>query len=168
MQVINSHKRIIHQPKEKVSELFKTLATTEDQVWPYNNWPAMRFKNGLRVGSRGGHGRIRYTIIEFQSGSRIKFEFTKPEGFNGTHELSIKGISDNTSEIAHSITMHTTIKASFLWVFVIRWLHDALIEDAFDNVENYFSEEKKKTKYNLLVSLLRAFYKRKPFQTKLV
>ncbi len=166
MRVINSHERIIDQPKEKVSELFKTLATNEDQIWPCNNWPAMRFKEGLKLGSRGGHGRIRYTIIAFEPENHIKFEFTKPEGFNGTHELNIKAISKDTSEIVHIIKMKTTFKACFLWVFVIRWLHDALIKDAFDNVENFFSEEKKKTKHNLWVTFLRDFYKRKPFQTR--
>ncbi|WP_033960546.1 hypothetical protein [Psychroserpens jangbogonensis] len=166
MRVINSHKRIIDQPEEKVSELFKTLATNEDQIWPSINWPAMRFKDGLKSGSQGGHGRIRYTIIAFEPGKHIKFEFTKPEGFNGTHELNIKAISEETTEINHLIKMNTNLKASFLWLFMIRWLHDALIEEAFDNVENYFSEESKRTKYNFWVILLRDFYKRKSFQTK--
>ncbi|WP_456441333.1 hypothetical protein [Psychroserpens sp.] len=166
MRVINSHKRIINKPKEKVFKLLKTLATNDDQIWPYNNWPAMRFKEGVKLGSRGGHGRIRYTIIALEPGKHIKFEFTKPEGFNGTHELNIKAISEDTSEISHLIKMNTTFKASFLWMLVVRWLHDALIEEAFDTVENYFSEEKKKTKYNLWVISLRDFYKRKMFQTK--
>jgi len=166
MRVINSHKRIINQPNKKVSELFKTLATNKDLILPTKHWPAMRFKEGLKLGSRGGHGRIRYKIIAFEPSEQIKFEFTKPEGFIGTHELRIKAISEYTSEISHIIKMNTTFKASFLWVFVIRWLHDALIEDAFDNVENYFSEVKKETKYNRWVIFLRDFYKRKAFQIK--
>ncbi|WP_323789699.1 hypothetical protein [Psychroserpens sp.] len=166
MRVINSHARIIHQPKEEVSELFKTLATNEDLIWPSKQWPAMRFKDGLKIGSRGGHGQIRYTITAFEAGSHIKFEFTKPDGFNGTHELHMRSLSQDTSEISHTITMNTTFKASFLWIFVIRWLHDALIEEAFDNVENYFSKEKKATTYNLWVIILRDFYKRKSIQTK--
>lgn len=166
MEVINNHKRIIHQPKEKVSQLFKSLATNDDQIWPSKNWPAMRFKDGLKIGSKGGHGRIRYTIIAFETGNHIKFQFTKPDGFNGTHELSIKAISEDASEIAHNITMHTNLKASFLWVFVIRWLHDALIEEAFDTIENNFSEEKKTSTYNFWVNLLRSYYKRKSFLIK--
>nr|WP_321228079.1 hypothetical protein [uncultured Psychroserpens sp.] len=167
MQVTNNHKRIINQPREKVSQLFKTLATPQDQIWPHNNWPAMRFKDGLKIGSKGGHGRIRYTIIAFEAGNHIKFKFTKPAGFNGTHELTVKAISKVTSEISHNITMNTTFKASLLWIFVIRWFHDALMEDAFDNVENYFSEEKKKTNYNFWVKFLRGHYKRKSIKTKI-
>ena len=65
MRVINVHKRIINQPKIKVSQLFKTLAMPQDQVWPIKSWPAMRFKDGVIIGSKGGHGQIRYTITEF-------------------------------------------------------------------------------------------------------
>ena len=78
MQVINIHKRTIQQPKEKVSLLFKTLATDDDLVWPYEKWPAIRFKDGLKVGNMGGHGRIHYTIINFKAGEYIRFQFSKP------------------------------------------------------------------------------------------
>lgn len=167
MRVINIHKRIIDQPKENVSQLFETLATSQDQIWPYENWPAMRFKDGFKLGSKGGHGRIRYTIIEFQDQNHITFEFTKPDGFIGTHELRVNSISDFSTEIVHIIDMKTTLKASLLWVFVIRWLHDALIEDAFDKVANHFSEEKNNTDYSLWVKALRGFYKRNTHKTKL-
>lgn len=166
MKAINIHSRTIGQPMAKVSQLFKTLATQEDLIWPYENWPAIRFKDGLRVGSHGCHGRIRYTIIDFREGEYIKFQFTKPEGFNGTHELKISEIDKNTTEITHEIRMKTTFKASLLWIFVIRWLHDALIEEAFDKVENHFQNNKKKTTYNFWVKQLRTYYKRKAFQTK--
>lgn len=166
MQVINIHKRTINQPKEKVSQLFKTLTTDDDLFWPYEHWPAMRFCDGLEVGSRGGHGRIRYTIIDFKAGENIKFQFTKPLGFNGTHELKIEAISVDTTEICHEIRMNTTFKATFLWVFVIRWLHDALIEDAFDKVENNLLIQKKVTPYKTWVKFLIDLYKRKSFQTK--
>jgi len=166
MRVVNIHRRSIHQPKAQVSKLFQTLATSEDKIWPSKNWPAMQFKNGINIGSNGGHGLIRYDITEFKAGHNIKFKFTKPNGFHGTHELRISSISEDTSEIVHNITMNTTFKASILWIFVIRWLHDALIEEAFDNVENYFSEEKKITTYNLWVIFLRSYYKRKSFQIK--
>lgn len=166
MQVTNIHTRKINQPKEKVSQLFRTLTTKDDLVWPYENWPAIKFKDGLQVGSKGGHGRIRYTIIEFEAGEYIKFQFSKPDGFIGTHELKIETLNKSETEISHVIKVNTSFKATFLWVFVIRWLHDALIEDAFDKVENYYSEEKKAATYNFWVKLLREVYKRKSFQTK--
>lgn len=166
MKVTNCHKRIINQPKEKVSLLFDTLATSEDLIWPVQNWPAMRLKQGLKSGSQGGHGQIRYTVIEFKPRTSIKFEFTKPIEFKGTHELILLELSENVSELRHTIKMNTTFIASLLWLFVIRWLHDALIEEAFDNVENYFQNEEKNIRYTLWVKILRAFYKQKSLQLK--
>ena len=167
MQVTNIHKRKLQQSIEKVSFLFNTLATDNDQIWPFENWPAIRFDNGVKVGSRGGHGIVRYTILSFKKGESITFKFSKPDGFIGNHTLSLKAISENETEIIHEIKMQTaTLKASVLWVFVIRWLHDALIEEAFDKVENHFIEVKKIPKYNFWVQFLRNKYKRKPLQTK--
>ncbi|WP_034058166.1 hypothetical protein [Lacinutrix jangbogonensis] len=167
MKVTNNHKRKLLQPKAQVVKLFKTLATKEYKIWPIENWPAIRFNEKLKIGAKGGHGSVRYTIIDFKDNEEIKFQFSKPHGFIGTHEFCINAIDNNTAEITHEINMNTsTVKATFLWLVVIRWLHDALIEDAFDKVENSYSEEKKKTKYSLWVQLLRSAYKRKPFQIK--
>lgn len=168
MKVINSHKRLLKTSETNVVTVFNTLASPEDKVWPNESWPAIRFRNGLFVGSQGGHGRIRYSILELVEGHRIKFQFTQPKGFVGTHQLSIHRISENLTEIVHEIEMNTTsIKATLLWTFAIRWLHDALIEDAFDNVENYFSVQKKTTKYSVWVGFLREAYKRNSFKIKL-
>ena len=58
----------MQQPINEVSKLFNTLATENDKIWPYKNWPAIHFQDGLHVGSRGGHGIVRYTIIEYIKG----------------------------------------------------------------------------------------------------
>ncbi len=161
MQVLNIHKRIINQPKNKVSELLDNLSSNKDVIWPSENWPAIRFKDGLQIGSKGGHGIIRYTIVDYIEGEYIKFQFTKPEGFHGTHEFNSIEIDSNTTEINHIIKIRTSGVATFMWPFAIRWLHDALIEDAFDNVDNLFSSEKITTKYSIWVKLLRACFKAK-------
>ena len=167
MKVKNVHIRKLKQPKTKVAQMLKTLATKEDKIWPYKQWPAMRFKDGLKVGSKGGHGIIRYTIVAFEPEESIRFKFTKPEGFTGTHELRIKALSENETIISHEIIMDTTtVKATFFWITVIRWLHDALIEDAFDNVENQFSTQCKSTNYNFWVKVLRQIYKPKAMSPK--
>ncbi|WP_299526626.1 hypothetical protein [Winogradskyella sp.] len=167
MRVVNIHKRKIHQPKEKVSQLFNTLATKDDQIWPYENWPAIKFNNGIQIGSKGGHGRIRYTVIQLIEGEYMKFQFSKPKGFTGIHELKVNAVDSLNTEIIHEIRAKTSFKATILWVLVIRWLHDALIEDAFDKVENYFTNGQKATEHSSWVKLLREVYKRKSFRTKL-
>jgi hypothetical protein len=161
MQVLNVHKRIINQPKNRVSELLDNLSSNKDIIWPSENWTAIRFKDGLQIGSKGGHGTIRYTIVDYIEGEHLKFQFTKPEGFHGTHEFNIIEIDSNKVEINHIIKMKTSGLAMFTWVFAIRWLHDALIEDAFDKVENLFLSEKITTNYSIWVKLLRAYFKAK-------
>ncbi|WP_232730404.1 hypothetical protein [Lacinutrix sp. Bg11-31] len=101
MQVTNIHKRKLKLPKDQVTVLFKTLATKEDKIWPLENWPAIRFKETLKVGVKGGHGGIRYTIIDIKEGNSIKFKFSKPDGFIGTHEFYIKEVDENSTEITH-------------------------------------------------------------------
>lgn len=167
MRVVNHHKRVIHQPKSEVSPLFDSLGLLEDKIWPYENWPSIRFKNGLKVGNHGRHGRISYTVIAYSAGNSILFKFTKPEGFNGTHELRIKRISEDSTEISHIIDIKTSIKATFIWLFVIRCLHNALIVEAFDKVENYFLIKKKTTPYSIWVKILRNAYKRQSVKTNI-
>ena len=161
------HRRKINQPKEDLGRLLKSLATIDDKIWPYEKWPAIRFQDGLQIGLNGGHGRIRYTVVAFKEGEHATFEFTKPDGFIGTHAFSIQGLSENTTEIIHEIKMRTsTLKATFFWLTILKWLHDALIEDAFDKLENHFSPEKKETKYSIWVTFLRHLYKRKSFKSQ--
>jgi hypothetical protein len=161
MKVTNIHRRIITESKPKLATLFETLATNNDAIWPYEKWPAIRFKDGVKIGAKGGHGPIKYSIEEYSQGELIRFRFSKPQGFNGFHELYLNEISNKETEIVHVIKMVTTISASLQWLFVIRWLHDALIEDAFDKVENHFLENKKRSKHNFWVKMLRKKYKKK-------
>lgn len=156
MDVINTHKRIINLPKAEVATLLETLSTKKDKVWPKDNWPSIRFKNGLKVREVGGHGIIRYSVYEFIPEKLIVFKFLKPKGFNGIHKFEIVAINKSSTEVKHSIIMKTTsMMATLKWVIAIKWLHNALIENAFDTIENNYLEVKKHTKWNCWVSLWR-------------
>ncbi|MFV9550742.1 hypothetical protein [Algibacter sp. PT7-4] len=75
MEVVNVHKRTINLPKTEVAKLLKTIATKNDKVWPKNNWPPIRFKNGFKEGEKGGHGIIRYTLEVLDPDKIIIFRF---------------------------------------------------------------------------------------------
>ena len=155
MKVLNIHKRTIHQPKSKVSELLKTLSTENDLIWPKENWPEMKFKDGIQVGAKGGHGPIRYTVEKYDPNEIIQFRFSKPIGFNGIHKFEIRELSDKQTELKHTIDMNTEGKATLKWLFVIRSLHNALLEDGFDKLENIFSNEKRHSEWNIWVKMIR-------------
>ncbi|MFN0275322.1 MAG: hypothetical protein ACKVPJ_06235 [Chitinophagales bacterium] len=160
MKVLNIHKREIQQPKTAIASLLKTLASDNDRMLATDKWPPMKLDKGLQVGSKGGHGPIRYCLSEYQPEKSITFQFTMT-GFHGFHRFDINELAPNKTELSHIIDMTTTGSATFKWALAIRWLHDALIEDAFDKVENQFTKDKKSSKWSLWVRVLRKILKRK-------
>jgi len=159
MKVLNIHKRIINQPKEKVSELLGTLSTKNDKIWPYEKWPAMKFQKGLVEGANGGHGPIRYSLEKYEPRKFIQFAFSKPMGFNGIHKFEILELENGKTELKHTIDMDVVGKGLLVWIIAIRPLHNALLEDALDKVENQYLKEKRKTEWTIWVKILRKILK---------
>lgn len=155
MKVINIHNRKIAQPKDNIIALFKTLATKNDLMLATDKWPAMKLDKGMTIGSHGGHGPIRYTVDAYSPEGYVKFSFTRPKGFHGFHQFEITALTEQLTEIKHTIDMSINWQALLTWPLAIRWLHDALIEDALDKVENHFTEKRKFTRWSLWVKFLR-------------
>lgn len=155
MNVLNTHSRTLNVPLPKVAELVATIANKDDQIWPTEQWPRMRFKEGTKVGASGGHGPIRYSIEAFDPSSLIQFRFHRPHGFDGIHKLELNELAGNKAEVIHTISMTTGGKATLLWLLAIRPLHDALIEDAFDKLENQLTNQSKTSPWNWWVKFLR-------------
>src|ERR1035441_8469110 len=53
------------------------------------------FESGLREGSDGGHGPVRYQVVEHQPGRLVRFRFTAPPGLLGEHRYELED-SDGT------------------------------------------------------------------------
>ena len=158
MKVINIHNREINQPKSEVAKLFETLATENDMVLATDKWSPMKLDKGLQVGSKGGHGPIKYFVTDYQQGNSITFQFDLT-GFNGFHKFEISEIESDKTHLKHTIDMTTSGSATLKWVLAIRSLHDAYIEDAFDKVENYFTIDKKKVEWTMWIKILRKIMK---------
>lgn len=154
MKIINIHTREIQQPKFEIVKLFNTLATDNDLMLATDKWSPMKLDNGLQVGSKGGHGPIKYFVKEYQPEKSITFQFDMA-GFNGFHRFDINELEPNKTELSHCIDMTTTGSATLKWTLAIRWLHDAYIEDAFDKVENHFTKDKKSSEWSWRVKILR-------------
>ena len=93
MRVLNIHKRTINQPKSQIVELLKTLSSQNDKIWPKEKWPAMKFHGGIKVGAKGGHGLIIYSVEKYDPDKIIQFRFSKPNGFSGIHTFEINDTS---------------------------------------------------------------------------
>lgn len=154
MKVINVHKRIIQQPISKIGELLATLSSDNDKVVATDKWPPVKLDKGLLVGSKGGHGFIKYFVTDYQPNKSITFQFTL-KGFNGFHKFELTELNPNTTELSHTIDMNTKGSMVIKWILAIRWLHDAFIEDALDRVESHFLGTAKNTEWSLWVKFLR-------------
>lgn len=154
MKVINIHSRLINQPIAKVAELFSTLSSKNDMMLATDKWSPMILDNGLNVGSKGGHGRLKYTVQEYTPGKSIIFQFDQ-KGFDGFHKFEITQVNANMTLLEHTVQMNAAGSGILIWSLAIRFLHDAYVEDSFDKVENHFTEDKKHSKWSWWVILLR-------------
>jgi hypothetical protein len=154
--VRNIHERILHASLPTVGGLIDQLASSEDVFWPQDRWPPIRFDRPLEVGAVGGHGFVRYTVEDYQRGRSIRFRFNGPRGFLGTHEFSVEEFAPGVLRLRHTLNVRLTGVARLTWPLAIRWLHDALVEDALDRAESYVAAQPvKRREWSGWVKLLR-------------
>ena len=129
------HERHLPSRPDEVGALIDSLASRKDLLWPRDAWPSMRLGSGLQIGSAGGHGPIRYSVEEYEPARRVRFRFTAPRGFDGTHEFEVVPTGEYAN-LRHVIDMRVRGLARLSWPAVYAPLHDALIEDALDRAES--------------------------------
>jgi hypothetical protein len=134
MKMSNVHERTIAAPSVLVGALLDTLASADDKFWPHENWPGVKFDRPLQVGATGGHGTGPYTVSSYTPGRHLRFEFGG--GRQGYHEFALQEVDDMTCLLRHSLKATLTFNSAWRWYFLIRPLHDALI----DNVESQVSK----------------------------
>ena len=130
--VINIHRREYDANAATIGALLDSLGSPGDRLWPRDRWPVMRFDRPLGVGARGGHGMIRYYVESYQPGQKIIFRLTGPKGFDGAHWFEVEEVEPGRTRLRHTLEVRLSGTARLTWPFVIRWLHDALLEDALD------------------------------------
>ncbi len=139
MFVRNIHYRSLKTGAAEIAPLLDGLASASDMLWPEETWPRMRFDRPLQVGASGGHGPIRYSVVAYEPGRRVDFQFTGPSGFEGGHRFEVLEEGQG-SKLIHTLEMRPTGLAHITWPFVFRHLHDALVEDALSKVQRHVGE----------------------------
>ena len=134
MKVRNVHARRLRVDVDAVARLIDSLAAEDDRLWPKAVWPAMKFDRPLGVGAVGGHGPIRYTVVEYEPGRFVRFRFDAPRGFVGSHRFEIEEASGDVV-LSHVLEMDVAGVARLSWSLVFRPLHDALIEDCLSRAQ---------------------------------
>jgi hypothetical protein len=124
------------QSRELPITAARATAALDDLVvlWPTPPWPALRLDRGLEVGSRGGHGPIRYAV-SVRERDRIRFDFDPRIGLAGYHELHVEPAGEGRCRIVDTLAGRARGRMRLLWPVMFRWLHEDLMHDLFDRVE---------------------------------
>ncbi|MEN0061366.1 MAG: SRPBCC family protein [Myxococcota bacterium] len=138
MRIWSIHERTIPADPSDAAALLDTLSSAQDRLWPTDRWPAQRFDGPLGVGVVGGHGPIRYAVEAYEPGRHVAYRMTSP--FRGRHWIDVVP-TEQGIQLRHVISASAGWVNAVWWVVAIRWLHDALIEDAFDNAERELTGE---------------------------
>ncbi len=155
MRIQNVHTREFSATPKQAGVLIDRLASSNDRLWPRALWPRMKLNKPLAVGAKGGHGPIRYQVKEYSPGSFIKFEFSRPKGFDGYHSFEILKISDEKTMLRHTIKMNARGMAIIHWSLWVRSLHDALVEDGLSTAGIALGEDALLLEWSPWVKLLR-------------
>lgn len=166
--VRNVHERLIHAPPDAVGGFIDGLASRDDVMWPRDRWPPIRFDRPLGIGAAGGHGPVRYTVEAYEPGRSIRFRFTGPRGFVGTHSFEAEEMDGGAVRLRHALSMRVEGWARVSWPLAFRWLHDALVEDALDRAESWCESQSapRQRRWSLWVRVLRSAAKPPPSQTQ--
>jgi hypothetical protein len=116
-----------------VAALFDRVSSEDDPVFPTPAWPPMRFDRPLCVGAVGGHGSVRYSVVEYEPGVRARFRFAPPA--DGYHELSLQPWGTDRCRVRHVLVQHPGLAGWWAWMVAGRWAHDVVIEEVLDNFE---------------------------------
>lgn len=134
----NVHTRTIDAPAKVLGALLDRLAGPDDPLWPSPAWPPVRFDRPLAVGADGGHarGRIRYAVTGYEPGRRVRFTFGSSGLVRGHHEFTIEPQGATRCVLRHVLDVEPKgPRAALALSLVVRWLHDAVLEDLLDNAE---------------------------------
>ncbi|MGW7098842.1 SRPBCC family protein [Streptomyces sp. NPDC054838] len=155
----NIQRRTIGAPASEVGPLLDRLSTPQDRLWPTPAWSPLRLDAGLTIGSAGGHGRIRYEVSAYEPGSRVGFTFGPGLGLEGRHEFTVVPDGPASCQVVHTASGRLTGGMRLLWPLAIRWLHEALLADLFDNIERETTGRVvRPARWSPWVRLLRRFF----------
>ena len=158
MKIFNRHDRIIPAEQHAVGSVLNSLSGPEDALWPRELWPPMVLDSALKVGAAGGHSLVRYRVSEYVPGRRAAFQFDSSglmNGVDGRHYFEVIPRRGHVI-IRHDLEGECDLGVYLKWTFLVKPLHNTLIEDAFDKVESKFSGKTvKRSHWGLRVRFLR-------------
>jgi hypothetical protein len=140
-----------------VGRAIDNLAGPDDFLWPRHMWPKMELNAPLGEGASGGHGFVRYSVVEYVPGKRVVFRFDESgvlSGIDGRHYFEVVPRRNNVI-LRHVVEGEYGFTDWLLWHLVIGPCHDALLEDGLDLAENTLTGSSKKSLWSPWVRIAR-------------
>jgi hypothetical protein len=166
MKVRNVHEREMRGSMQQLSEIVKTYGSKNDRMYPFERWPKMQLEGPEgppTVGRIGNRGAAQFVMTLYENGERIRYswKFLKPVGFDGHHHGEAQELGNGKILFRSVVDMNTRgLKATLLWLFVMRPLHDAVVEDSFDKVERELGSSPMVHEWSPWVKFLRRLKRR--------
>ena len=135
MMVRNVHERVLPVPADEVGPLLDRLGGPEDVLWPSPQWAPMVLDRPVGLDATGGHGPVRYRVTAHRPGRLVEFTARPGSGFDGTHTFSVEPADASRTVLRHVLRARPIGGMRLLWPLVVRWVHDAVLEDLFDRAE---------------------------------
>ncbi len=130
----NVHQRRLAAGPYKVWGLLATMSSPDDRLWPHG-WPPVRLDGPLAVGARGGHGPVHYDVVAMNETSGLVLRFREPTGLVGHHSFHVVPDGEAGAVLRHELVARPQARMWLLWPLVMRWLHDAVVEELLDRAE---------------------------------
>lgn len=131
----NVHEREIDAPAAAVGAMLDRLGQGDDVLWPSPRWQPMVLDRPMGVGADGGHGPVRYRVVAHDPGRRVRLELHPELGLEAYHEFTVEPAGAERCVVRHVLQGRTRGAMRLLFPLVVRWLHDATLEDLLDATE---------------------------------
>lgn len=95
----------------------------------------MRLDGPLAELPAGGHGVVRYHAVAHEPGRSVTWRFDDGVGIEGTHRLEVLAGNGEGPVLRHTTECRMSGSMRLLWPVVVRWLHDACLEELLDQAE---------------------------------
>lgn len=128
----NEHSRTMPSTIARAQLLLETLGSEQDLLWPHDRFPALQLDDGHEPGSKGGHGSVRYRVVE-ATASSVRFEMHPASKLVGGHILWFEDCGDGKLRWTHQLDLELTVPAPTLRLILA--LHDAILEQLLVNAE---------------------------------
>jgi hypothetical protein len=148
------HECVLACNEGRAGALLDSLGSSEDHLWPHEDWPPQQLDRPLQVGAQVSHGPVRYRVETYEPGQRVRYRFLAPRGFEGWHEFSVQS-DPFGARLLHTYNANHRGLARIMWRAGMAALHDAATRDCLAKARREAGHTGDPVRYSPAVRVLR-------------